>query len=149
MNDANDTRVKAYVHLVRAAETAHSQVSEALLDERLTATQFSTLKVLKMNGPLPQREIAQRILKSEGNITYVVDHLEKAGLVVRVRDAKDRRLYSVQLTDAGNTFFDRYYPSHLNNIVSTMQTLTDDECAQLVSILAKLSSDGSDICPTS
>ncbi len=59
------------------------------------------LESLYHRGPLRPREISARLLKSGGNITLVVDNLEKRGLVRRQRDSVDRRVVVVSLTEKG------------------------------------------------
>lgn len=49
------------------------------------------LEALYHKGPLCKRDIAAKILKSTGNITLLIDNLEKNGLVRRERDNEDRR----------------------------------------------------------
>ena len=51
----------------------------------LTISQFGVLEALYHKGPLCQRDIAAKILKSTGNITMVIDNLEKRELVRRER----------------------------------------------------------------
>lgn len=134
-----DLRVHAYVRLVRAAEALHAAVSRELVLEGLTASQFSTMKALKMQGPLAQRDIAKYLLKTGGNVTVVIDNLERQGYVTRIRDTEDRRIVFVRLTPAGEALFDRVYPDHLNRIRATVGPLTDAECETLLDLLEKLS----------
>lgn len=130
--------VSAYVRLIRTAEALHSSVSRGLALEGLTASQFSTLKVLRLQGALAQRDIAKYLLKTGGNVTVVVDNLEKQGLVVRIRDTEDRRIVFVKLTAEGEALFDRVYPGHLDRIKSAMSPLSEREYDQLVSLLERL-----------
>ncbi len=133
-----EPRIAAYVSLVRDGEALHSQVSRGLAEEGLTASQFSTLKVLKLHGALAQRDIAAHLLKSGGNITIVVDNLERDGLVKRIRDTEDRRIVFVRLTPKGEELFDRIYPPHLDRIRRVMGGLTERECDELIGLLEKL-----------
>lgn len=139
MRPNTETKVQAYVRLVRTAEALHQEVSRGLMVEGLTASQFSTLKVLRIHGALAQRDIAKYILKSGGNITIVVDNLARMGLVVRDRDTEDRRIVYVRLTEAGEELFDRVYPGHLERIREMMGPLTEKECELLQTLLDKLS----------
>src|SRR5512147_3339667 len=50
---------------------------------------------------IPMNELAERILYSKSGFTRVVDRMEEAGLVARVRPAADRRSILVVLTDKG------------------------------------------------
>ena len=67
----------------------------------MSTSQFGVLELLHHLGPMCQSELAAKILKSTGNLTMVVDHLEERGLVERRRDTGDRRFITVHLTEAG------------------------------------------------
>jgi len=135
-----DAKVRAYVRLIRTAETLHAEVSRGLALDGLTASQFSTLKVLKLQGALAQRDIAKYLLKSGGNVTMVVDNLEREGLVLRVRDTEDRRIVFVKLTALGEELFDKVYPGHLERIRSVIGGLSDVGCDELIDLLDQLAS---------
>ncbi|RZM31655.1 MAG: MarR family transcriptional regulator [Sphingomonas sp.] len=139
MKTSDEPSVQAYVRLVRSAEALHAGVSRGLTVEGLTASQFSAIKVLYIHGKLAQREIAQYILKSGGNITVLVDHLERERLVTRERDTTDRRVVYVSLTSAGRDLFETVYPGHLDRIREAMGGLSDEECRQLTTLLQKVS----------
>jgi len=136
-----DVTIASYVRLIRSAESLHATVSRGLLAEGLTASQFSTMKALKLQGPLAQRDIAKYLLKTGGNVTVVVDNLEKQGYVTRIRDTEDRRIVFVKLTDVGEQLFDRVYPAHRQRIRDAMTPLSDRECDQLIALLSKLYDD--------
>ncbi len=135
---AKDLSVTTYVKLVRTAEALHSEVSRGLMVEGLTASQFSALKVLRLHGPLAQRDIANYLLKTGGNITVVVDNLEKQGLVTRIRDTEDRRFVFVRLTEAGEELFDRLYQPHLERIRETMEAVSEANLTVLLELLEQL-----------
>ncbi len=46
----------------------------------LTESQFGVLDSLFHLGPMKQKEIGKKILKSGGNITMVINNLEKRGI---------------------------------------------------------------------
>lgn len=96
------------------------------------------LEALYHLGPLSQAEIAKKILKSTGNITMVIDNLEKRGLVRRERDPEDRRSYSVQLTAPGKKLIGSLFPRHAVGIVRGMKALTRSEQETLGNLCRKL-----------
>src|SRR5512137_147164 len=83
--------LNTFTKLMRAAESVTSRVHRVLAAPKLTISQFGVLEALYHKGPLCQKDIAAKILKSTGNITLVIDNLEKNGLVRRERDSEDRR----------------------------------------------------------
>ncbi len=128
----------AYLKLVRASESVTSRVTKHLGDDGLTVSQFGVLEALFHLGPLSQRELAQKILKSGGNVTMVIDNLEKRGLVKRERVEADRRLYQVMLTPSGNKLIKSIFPRHAGIIASQMNILKKEELQELGQLCRKL-----------
>jgi MarR family 2-MHQ and catechol resistance regulon transcriptional repressor len=130
--------LSTFVKLMRAAEAVSTRVTRHLADSGLTISQFGVLEALHHIGPLCQRDIGKKILKSGGNITVVIDNLEKRGLVARVRDAEDRRFLTVQLTSDGEKLITGVFPPHAEAIVREMGVLTEEEQIELGRICKKL-----------
>jgi len=121
---------------MRAAESVTSRVHRVLAEPKLTISQFGVLEVLYHKGPLCQRDIAFKILKSTGNITLVIDNLEKLGLVRRVRDNVDRRYLTVHLTETGTDLIARVFADVKTEIIKEMSSLDENE-QELLGILCK------------
>jgi MarR family 2-MHQ and catechol resistance regulon transcriptional repressor len=119
--------LNAYVKLVRAAESLIARVHRPLSDTGLSVRQFGVLEALYHLGPLSQSEIAKKVLRSTGNITMVIDNLEKQGLVKRERQTEDRRYYAVRLTPGGRNLIGGVFPGHAARIVAEMKVLSGDE----------------------
>jgi len=120
-----------YTKLLRAAESVTGRISRVMATAELTVSQFGVLEALLHKGPLCQRDIAAKILKSSGNITLVIDNLEKRGLVLRRRDSNDRRYITVSLTDAGQTLIADLFPTIETAIVEEMNILSSTEQTEL------------------
>lgn len=130
--------LNTYTKLMRAAESATGRTSKMMVAAGLTISQFGVLEALYHKGPLCQRDIAAKILKSSGNITLVIDNLEKSGLVRRERDSEDRRYLTVHLTEAGTALIARVFAQVQAAIVAEMSTLTANEQETLGSLCKKL-----------
>lgn len=130
--------LNAYVKLMRAAETVTSRVHKHLVDHRLTVSQFGVLEALYHLGPMSQATIAQKILKSTGNITMIIDNLEKRNLVKREKDDKDRRFFKVSLTEEGHDLIQKIFPGHAEIITREMAVLSAGEQEELGRICRKL-----------
>ena len=128
----------AYVKLMRASEAVTVRIHRPVVDAGLTVTQFGVLEALYSLGPLSQRDIARKILKSTGNITFVIDKLEQRGLVRRERNRKDRRLYAVDLTQAGRRMIRSMFPRHAARVVREMKSLTVSEQEELSRLCRKV-----------
>lgn len=130
--------LNAYVKLMRAAETVTTRVHKHLADHRLTVSQFGVLEALYHLGPMNQATIAQKILKSTGNITMIIDNLEKRNLVKREKDDKDRRFFKVSLTDEGHDLIQEIFPRHAEIITRELAVLSAGEQDELGRICRKL-----------
>ncbi len=118
--------LNAYLKLMRAAETVTVR-SMTSLPKGLSLTQFSALEALLHCGSMCQTHLAKKLLKSGGNITLVVDNLEKAGWVLRQRDPRDRRFITISLTDKGRTLITGIFPSVAANINRELKILSAAE----------------------
>ncbi len=132
----------AFTQLIWASETVRTRLLALLSSEGLTASQFGVLDALYHLGPHSQKDLGRHILKSGGNITMVVDNLEKAELVRRERSEDDRRFINVYITDKGEKLFSRVFPEANNHIEDEMNTLSTKELKELGRLCVKIASKG-------
>ncbi len=135
---AEDRALRTYVKLMRAAESVTARTHRHLSETGLTISQFAVLEALYHSGPLSQREIGQKILRSSGNITMIIDNLEKRGLVMRKRNEADRRFFIVHLTDKGDNLINKIFPPHAAVIANDLKVLTAAEQEALGRLCKKL-----------
>lgn len=130
----------AYIKLARAAGTVSTGAFERsrLADVKLTEGQFGVLEALHHLGPLHQCDLARKHLLSGGNVTMIVDNLEKRGLVRRERSAEDRRFVRVHLTPTGRRLIKSVFPRHAATLTELMGALTAMEQEQLGKLCRKL-----------
>jgi len=89
---------------------------------------------------LRMNELAERILYSKSGFTRVVDRLEEAGLVRRVRPENDRRSILVVLTDKGRGTLKQARSHHRHAIEQHFSNhLSDADIRALICALEKLS----------
>lgn len=127
-----------FVKLTRAAESLLARLQRCGTQGDLTPSQFGVLESLYHLGPMSHSEIGAKLLKSSGNITLVIDNLERLGLVRRERGTDDRRLVTVSLTAQGRELIGSVFPGHVAAIVREMSALTADEQATLGHLCRKL-----------
>jgi MarR family 2-MHQ and catechol resistance regulon transcriptional repressor len=130
--------LNAYVKLMRAAESVSARIHQHVSRAGFTISQFGVLEALYHLGPLTQAAIAQKILKSSGNITMVIDNLEKQGLVKRQRHPEDRRSYEVHLTAKGKKVIGALFPAHATGILKDLSILSKSEQETLGNLCRKL-----------
>ncbi|HSD63386.1 MAG TPA: MarR family transcriptional regulator [Ignavibacteriaceae bacterium] len=123
--------LNTYIKLVRAVESLNRRLFPFLLKHGLSESQFSVMEALFHLGPMNQRELSSKLLRSPGNMTMVIDNLEKRKYVKRERGELDRRHYIIHLTDAGKEFIKKIFPEQVNAIVNELGVLTEQEQCQL------------------
>ncbi|MGA7079808.1 MAG: MarR family transcriptional regulator [Terriglobales bacterium] len=94
---------EAYLSLLRTADALQSQVEAWLKDFGLSGTQYNALRILRGAGAegLPCREIGERMITHDPDITRLLNRLEDRGLVGRTRARHDRRVIYGRITAAG------------------------------------------------
>ena len=135
---AQSLALSTFSQLSKAASQVRRNVYSGLTDTRLTESQLGVLELLLKQGPLSQKEIAKHLMVTGGNITMVVDNLQKRNLVTRNRWQEDRRVVHVKLTDLGTETIELYFPQHLKKVTKAFGFLSAEEQNQLSSLCQKL-----------
>jgi MarR family transcriptional regulator, organic hydroperoxide resistance regulator len=87
------------------AQQIAGHVRERAVTLGLTAAQATALR--EMTGPMTMRELAERMSCEPSNATFVVDKLEKQGLIERRPHPTDRRSKHLVLTADGTALRER------------------------------------------
>jgi len=96
------------------------------------------LRLLRQSPGISQQGLAQTLGMHASRLVAVIDALEKRGLVVREPNAKDRRLYSLRLTDAGMEILrsiGQVARAHNELMCSGLEA---EECAELLRLLQRI-----------
>jgi len=127
-----------FIKLTRCTNSLFARLSERNTLGDITPSQFAVLEALYHLGSLTQGEVSTKVLKSGSNMTTVIDNLERDGLVRRERDAKDRRVINVHLTEAGSGKVDAVLPKHVGALVEEFSVLSTSEQLTLGELCKKL-----------
>jgi MarR family 2-MHQ and catechol resistance regulon transcriptional repressor len=133
-----DTALRLWVTLARCYATYAKALSAKVQDYGLTTPQFGTLEALYHLGPLSLGELADKLLVTGGNVTYVMDRLEDQGLVYRYRLPDDRRVIQAKLTEEGRELMAEVFPGHASYMEHLSRHLTPDEQKTLSELLRAL-----------
>ncbi len=136
--DADEVSLRLWIALARCYLTFSREVSARVGEYGLTLPQFGVLEALHHLGPLALGELAEKLLVTGGNVTFVMDRLEAQGLAYRDRSEEDRRVVRAKLTPAGRRLIEDSFPQHAVFIGSLMDELTPNEQQDLRSLLKKL-----------
>ncbi|EFM09458.1 transcriptional regulator, MarR family [Paenibacillus curdlanolyticus YK9] len=140
-----DVTLDLYIALSRASQWVNAHADRDIRRHGLNRTEFGVLELLYHKGAQPIQQIGSKVLMSSGNITYVVDKLEKKQFVSRKTSTEDRRLIFAEITDAGKQFIKEVFPTHTDVIGQAMAGLTAEEkqaASQLLKKLGRFAQDG-------
>ena len=100
-----------YLNLVRVHEKLSAEFAELFREHGLTQPQFNVLRIL-VDGPaegLPCSGIGEQLLNRLPDTSRLIDRVEAAGLVKRVRSDEDRRVVLVRITPKGRKLCESLY----------------------------------------
>jgi DNA-binding MarR family transcriptional regulator len=128
--------------LADAAERVTRDHMDPLFAEAgLQRGEFDVLATLRRSGApymLSPTRLYETMMISSGGMTNRIDRLERAGLVERRPDPKDRRGKLIALTDAGLRVVDATIGRHVANEARMLSVLTRAEQKKLNALLRKL-----------
>ncbi len=106
--------VEAHLAIIRTADLLSRRFTALLKPHDLSPAQYNVLRILRghhRQDPaargMPCGTIAERLISYDPDVTRLVDRLVKAGLAVRDRDDRDRRVVLVRIAPAGLDLLDR------------------------------------------
>jgi len=123
-----------------SCETVIEQQLRTLLRQNFSVTlpQFDVLSELERAGdPLTMSQLSTELMVSNGNVTGVIDRLEKTGSVKRVRAEHDRRIQFIELTAKGRKEFNRMAGWHERWVADLLSGLSMTEMSRLQDLLLK------------
>ena len=138
MTKDTERALKLFIVLSRASKVILEEAHRTSEKHGLNPTEFAVLELLHHTGRQPIQKIGQKILLRSGSMTYVVDKLEKRGLLERVNCEADKRVTYMAITTAGEELMISIFPEHAANIKSIMTSLTIEEQNQAIELLRKL-----------
>ncbi|WP_208586044.1 MarR family winged helix-turn-helix transcriptional regulator [Gracilibacillus suaedae] len=133
-----DPSLKLFVVLSKAYRAVADQVAKDIRSHGLNTTDFGVLELLYHQGEQPLQKIGDKILLASGSITYVVDKLEKKGLVKRTPCPSDRRITYASITENGQQLLNDIFPEHWKQIEAITAGLDEEEKVEVIKFLKKL-----------
>lgn len=107
-------------------------------DFSVTLPQFDVLSELERVGnKMTMSELSRELMVSNGNVTGVIDRLEKNAFVTRTRAEHDRRVQYIELTAKGRNAFEGMAESHEQWLDEMMSGLSTTDMVELQKLLLK------------
>ena len=105
---------------------------------QVSVPQLNCLMAIYENGPLSASMIAKHILVKSSTVTGIIDRLELKGLVTRSRNTVDRRVITIELTEAGKALAQAAPPPIQQRIMDGLEKLSGNNIRQIVDGLSLL-----------
>ena len=126
------------LRLNQAARAVERAFDEALGAAGGTLPVWLIMLNLKLREPASQRELAEAVGVREATLTHHLNAMDARGLVTRARDAANRRVQMVALTEAGEAAFARLREAAIAFDVQLRASLSDADLATLSALLGRL-----------
>lgn len=133
---------EAMLNLLRTADTCLQGLTAVLRPFGLSHSQYNVLRILRGAGAegLPCREIAERMITHDPDVTRLLDRLEARGLVTRSRAQQDRRVVMANITAAGLGVLEELEGPVTELIQGLLQHLGESCLRSLIALLERIRS---------
>ena len=145
MNDrsktCSDAAEGAWVQLIRAHRSALCSVERALRAADLPPLEwYDVLLELERGGPLRSRDLQDRLLLAQYNLSRLLDRMESESLISRERCSEDARCQWVRVTDDGKALRKRMWPVYASAIDEALGAkVTEVQAEKLSELLSRIS----------
>jgi MarR family 2-MHQ and catechol resistance regulon transcriptional repressor len=135
MNTETDLDLRLWTVLARAYAAVEKHSFADIERHGLTPGEFGILETLYHRGPLLLGDLQRRVLVSSGGVSYLVDRLERKGLVERRDYPEDRRTRLAALTPEGEKLIAWIFPEHARAIQRALDAIDPEVKQAAVALL--------------
>ncbi|MGE5580593.1 MAG: MarR family winged helix-turn-helix transcriptional regulator [Bacillota bacterium] len=141
MPDAPSDSVNKIERLLRhVAFIIKKRGRDILVDFGITSPQFNALLALREQPNMTMGELCEKLFLACSTATDLIDRMEKNGFLERNRDAQDRRVIRLAISDKGQEVIKEVLEARRRYVASMLEKLTPEETEQLGASLDKLHS---------
>jgi DNA-binding MarR family transcriptional regulator len=129
---------EAFLNIARTEAVLGDGIDRVLAPKGLSRTQYNVLRMLRgadANG-LCRNDIRDRLITRMPDVSRLLDRMEEAGLVVRVRSSEDRRHVLTRLTDEGSALVDGLADAVAREHERQLGHLTEEQLRTLIGLLS-------------
>ena len=141
--------LRIWLRLLTCTQLIERRVRSGLREEfGTTLPRFDLMAQLERHPEgLKMNELSRRLMVTGGNVTTIVDQLEKEGLVERLDEPADRRAFRIRLTRPGDKTFAEMARAHEQWVVALLSGLSRRDREELLKLLAKLKQHAMEVTP--
>lgn len=127
MNQYEDLIVNVEKDLRSICVKVKNKGREILSEFDITTPQFNALLYLVFDGEMTLGELSGKMYLACSTITDLLDRMEKAQLVKRYKDEKDKRVYRVKVLEKGNEIIEQVLHHRRKFIADSLKELSTEE----------------------
>jgi DNA-binding MarR family transcriptional regulator len=128
---------RVWLRFLRLDQRLHLAMGRALRRVGLSIPQFDVLSALSEGAGITQRQLAEALFVTKGNVSGLIDRLVEAKLVERRPAAQDRRSHALFLTEKGERLAAAGFAAQKSFVDNTLGKLSADELATLHVLLGR------------
>lgn len=129
--DERSTVEEIEKHLRKVDYIIRRKGREILSDFNITIPQFTALQILINKGNMTIGELSKSMALACSTITDLIDRMEKAGLVVRKKDEKDKRIVRIEVLSKGYEILEKVLNKRIEFLSSKLVDFTYEEKVRL------------------
>ena len=132
--------LRLWLRLLSCTTRVEDTIRQRLREQfGITLPRFDLMAQLEREPEgLAMGEVSRRMMVTGGNVTSIVDQLEREQLVQRLPVPGDRRSYRLTLTEAGRSTFATMAQAHQAWVRELLSPLSAKEQGQLATLLGTL-----------
>ena len=146
---ADHRALRVWLRLLTCTQLIERRVRTRLREQfATTLPRFDLMAQLERYPEgLKMNELSRLLMVTGGNVTAIVDQLEKEGLVERLVEPTDRRAWLIRLTSAGDKGFAEMARAHEEWVVELLAGMSRREQDELLKLLAKVKQHAVEVAP--
>lgn len=136
MTDTTNALItRVWFRFLRMRQRCQTIMTQRLRELGLSVAQFDLMSTLSEQEGITQRDLADRLYVTKGNVSGLVDRLVEAGLVLRRGIPGDRRSYALHLTPSGRQLVEQGMAVQIAFVEETLGKLPESDVAHMETVL--------------
>ncbi|GLR49284.1 transcriptional regulator [Shinella yambaruensis] len=131
-------RFRSWIGVARACQLMQQAMSRAIAGLGIKPPHLDILVNLYRFDGISQQELARKLLVGRSNMSMLLPHLEKRGLIERRADAKDKRVLRLSLTEAGRSLTEEAMAIQTGLIERALSPTPAERCLQVAEAMEDL-----------